>query len=73
MTFYGVTVLALMMVSYALESRHRHYVLAFSCFCVLSGVYGFLSGVWPFGVVEMIWSVVAFRRWLKTGIPSLGE
>jgi hypothetical protein len=72
MTIYGVTVLTLMMVSYALENRHRHYVLAFSGFCVLSGVYGFLSGVWPFGAVEIIWSAVAFRRWLNAGAPSIG-
>jgi len=24
--------------------------------------YGFLEGAWPFGVVEAVWSVVAFRR-----------
>jgi hypothetical protein len=23
----------------------------------------FLSGAWPFAVVEAIWSVIAFRRW----------
>jgi hypothetical protein len=27
-------------------------VFAFGC--VLSGVYGFLAGAWPFGVVELI-------------------
>lgn len=73
MTLYGVSVLTLMMVTYALENRHRHYVLAFSCFCVLSAVYGFLSGVWPFGAVEVIWSVVAFRRWLKAGTNPVGS
>ena len=28
--------------------------------------YGFLSGAWPFGVVEAIWAVVALRRYLAT-------
>ena len=23
-----------------------------------------LQGVWPFGLVEAVWSIVAFRRWL---------
>jgi hypothetical protein len=31
--------------------------------CVLSSAYGFLSGAWPFGVVELIWSGVAVNRY----------
>jgi hypothetical protein len=30
---------------------------------VLSSIYGFLSGAWPFGVVELIWAAVALRRY----------
>ena len=26
-------------------------------------IYGFLQGAWPFGVVEILWSMVALRRW----------
>lgn len=63
LTIYGVAVLASMMLLYALENRHRHFVLAFAVSCILSGLYGLVSGVWPFGVVEVIWSVIAFRRW----------
>ena len=66
-TVYGISVLTLMMVFYALESRHCHYVLAFGICCVLSSIYGFITGVWPFGVVEFVWSIVAFRRWNKLG------
>jgi hypothetical protein len=29
---------------------------------MLASSYGFLSGAWPFGAVEAIWSVVALRR-----------
>ena len=25
-----------------------------------------LAGTWPFGVVEGVWAVVAFRRWLRS-------
>ena len=53
----------LMRVMYALEGRGRQYVLLFALGCVLSSLYGFLSGAWPFGVVELIWSVVAVRRY----------
>jgi hypothetical protein len=38
-------------------------VLAFACGCMLSSVYGFLAGTWPFGVVEAIWAAVALRRY----------
>ena len=63
-TIYGVCALTFMMAMYALESRDRRFVAAFAAGCVLSSAYGFLSGAWPFGVVEAIWSVVAARRYL---------
>ena len=62
-TIYGVCAVTFMMVMYALESRDPKFVLGFAFGCVLSSVYGFLSGAWPFGVVELIWSGVAVRRY----------
>jgi hypothetical protein len=62
LTAYGVIALSFMMLMYALESRHRGFVLAFACGCVLSSVYGFLAGTWPFGVVELIWAGIALDR-----------
>lgn len=62
-TVYGVCAVSFMMVMYALERRNALFVLAFALGCVLSSVYGFWSGAWPFGVVELIWSVIAVRRW----------
>jgi hypothetical protein len=62
-TIYGVFAVTFMMVMYALESRGRGFVVAFAAGCVLSSIYGFLSGAWPFGVVELIWSGVALRRY----------
>jgi hypothetical protein len=65
LTIYGVVALAFMMTMYALERRGRRYILAFACGCVLASGYGFLSGAWPFGVVEAIWALVALRRFQK--------
>ena len=62
-TIYGVCAVTFMMVMYALEGRGRQYVLLFALGWVLSSLYGFLSGAWPFGVVELIWSAIALRRW----------
>ncbi len=63
-TAYGVAALTFMMLMYALEGRGSAFVLAFAAGCALSSAYGFLSGAWPFGVVEAIWSLIALRRWL---------
>ena len=65
-TLFGVVAVSFMMLMYALESRGRGFILAFALGCLLSSAYGFLSGAWPFGVVEAIWSLVALRRIFTT-------
>jgi hypothetical protein len=62
-TIFGVCAVTFMMTMYALERRGNGFVLAFALGCVLSSAYGFLAGAWPFGVVELVWAVVAVRRW----------
>ena len=52
-----------MMFMYGFERRSRRFILAFACGCVLSSVYGFLAGTWPFGVVELVWAAVAVHRY----------
>jgi len=61
-TIYGVCAVSFMMFMYALERRGRAFIAAFALGCLLSSVYGFLAGAWPFGVVEIIWSGVAMQR-----------
>jgi hypothetical protein len=63
LTLFGVCALTFMMTMYALEHRGHVFVGAFALACALSSIYGFLSGAWPFGVVEAIWTLVALRRW----------
>jgi len=62
-TVFGVVALTFMMVMYALERRHPSFVFAFTVGCLLSSAYGFMSGAWPFGVVELVWTGVAARRY----------
>ena len=69
-TLYGVAAVTFMMVMYALEGRGRGFILAFAAGCLLSSLYGFLSGAWPFGIVEFIWTGVAVRRYLAAGSDS---
>ena len=72
LTLYGITVLTFMMAMYALEPRDNRFILAFAFGCLLSSSYGFLSGAWPFGVVELIWCVIAVRRFAMT-LPPAGS
>jgi hypothetical protein len=67
-TVYGVVALTFMMTMYALERRGRVFVLGFALGCALSSSYGFLSGAWPFGVVEAIWCVIALRRYRQAHV-----
>ena len=69
-TIYGVCAVSFMMGMYALEGRGSNFVLLFALGCVLSSVYGFLSGAWPFGVVELIWSTIAYRRYRALREPA---
>jgi hypothetical protein len=62
LTIFGVMALTFMMVMYSLEPRGHVFVAAFAIGCALSSAYGFLSGAWPFGVVEAIWTVIALHR-----------
>ena len=64
-TLYGIAALTFMMAMYALEARGRGFIVAFAAGCALSSGYGFLSGAWPFGVVEGVWALVALRRYRR--------
>ncbi len=65
-TLFGVIAVSFMMIMYAMESRGRHFVALFAVGCALSSTYGFLSGAWPFGVVEGVWTFIALQRWHST-------
>ena len=69
LTAFGAAAVTFMMLMYALERRGRGFILAFACGCLLSSLYGFLAGTWPFGVVEAIWATIAVERYRKLG-PS---
>ena len=69
LTLFGVAALTFMMLMYALERRGPHFILAFALGCALSSLYGFLSGAWPFGVVEAIWTAIAVHRFRRFAKP----
>ena len=69
-TLYGIVALTFMMLMYALEARGARFIAAFALGCALSSAYGFLSGAWPFGVVEAVWTVVALRRFAVARVAA---
>lgn len=63
LTAFGAIAVFAMMLCYALEERSPAYTLAFGIACAAASAYGWLAGTWPFGVVEAVWALVAFRKW----------
>ena len=70
-TLFGAVALSFMMGMYALEQRGRRYIAAFAVGCLLSSSYGFLSGAWPFGIVELVWAGVAVQRFRTIAAPGM--
>lgn len=65
LTIFGLVVVTFMVTMYALERRGRVYVALFAVGCVLSGLYGVLAGAWPFGLAEVVWAAIAWRRFRR--------
>jgi hypothetical protein len=67
LTLFGLFAVTAMLVCYALEKRSRWFILGFALACLLGSLYGFLQGAWPFGLIELVWSLVALGRWRAAG------
>lgn len=63
LTLFGVAASAAVLICYAFERRSPWFILGMVLACIAAAVYGFLQGAWPFGVLEIIWSGIAFHRW----------
>jgi hypothetical protein len=67
---FGLFAVTAMVVCYALEQRHRSFILLFAFSCLLGSLYGFLQGAWPFGLVELVWSGIAAGKWWSGRTPK---
>lgn len=65
LTAFGVLSVTGMLVCYALEERSPWFVIAFAVACWSSALYAWLAGAWPFTLIEVVWRVVALRRFLR--------
>ena len=66
LTLFGLFSVTIMLVFYALERRNRWFIFAFAISCLMASAYAFLQGAWPFGIVEIFWFIVVFRRFQTT-------
>jgi hypothetical protein len=63
---FGLFAVTAMLVCYALERKSPWFIFSFAVACALGSVYGFLQGAWPFGLIEVIWCLVALWRWKQS-------
>ena len=63
LSLFGLFSVSSGLVCYALEKRSPWFIFGFSFSSALCAIYGFLQGAWPFGLIEIFWTIVAFKRW----------
>ena len=68
---FGLGAVVLMVASYTLEVRHRHFTLVFAFACAGAAIYALLIRSYPFMIAEAIWSMIAAWKW--QGLRSDGK
>ena len=64
LSLFGLAAVSFTLLCYAKESGSHRWTFGFAVGCLFGSAYGFLQGAWPFGLVELIWFVVALLRWI---------
>ena len=66
LTLFGSIAVAIMFLSYWLETRSKWMVLLFAGGSALTSAYSGLVAAYPITVIEALWALVALRRfWLR--------
>jgi hypothetical protein len=65
LSLFGLFAVIVQLIFYTLEDRGAWYVFGFAAACILGSIYGFLQGAWPFGAVEIAWTIIALGRFFK--------
>ncbi|AKA48475.1 hypothetical protein IX51_04485 [uncultured archaeon] len=66
---FGAAAVTVMMVSYVAEERGTVYTFIFGISSFGASIYGWLSGTWPFGIIEGVWALFALRKWYRRKHP----
>ena len=73
LTAFGVLAAAVMVASYALESRHRRWIAVFAVACAATSVYAVATESWLFAVLELTWAGIATQRFVSTASATSSE
>ncbi len=65
LTLFGSLAVTIMFLAYWLEPRSRWYVLIFAGASAATAAYSGLVEAYPITVIEALWALVAFRRFLS--------
>ena len=63
-TVFGSIAVGIMLVAYMLEPRSKWYVLLFAFASAATSFYSGIVEVYPITVIEALWSIVAFQRFI---------
>jgi len=61
--YFGLVAVVLMVLFYALESKHHSFVLLFALACLGAATYAYLIKSYPFMLAEGVWALVALHRY----------
>ena len=65
LTIFGSVAVTIMFLSYWLENRSKWMVLLFAAGSALTAAYSGLAAVYPITVIEGLWALVAFQRFIR--------
>ena len=65
LTLFGAVAVAIMFLSYLLESRSKWMVLIFAAGSFATAAYSGLAGVFPITVIETLWGLAAIQRFWR--------
>jgi hypothetical protein len=63
LSLFGLFAVTAGVVFYAMEDFSRWFILALGVSTALASIYAFLQGAWPYGLIEIVWTVAALWRW----------
>jgi hypothetical protein len=63
LSLFGLCAVTAGVVFYAMENLSSWFILALGISTAMASVYAFLQGAWPYGLIEIVWTVAALLRW----------
>lgn len=64
-TVFGSVAVAIMMLSYWLETRSKWFVILFAAGCGATSAYSALVQAYPITAIEAIWALIALQRFSR--------